>query len=50
MARALDAPKAAPTLNLDVVAGRPRPGEYNYAINSACGFGGHNVAITVGQY
>ncbi len=39
-----------PEIDLDVVAGKPRPGEYNYAINNSFGFGGHNVAITFGRY
>ena len=39
-----------PEIDLDVVAGQPRPGEYNYAINNSFGFGGHNVALTFGKY
>jgi beta-ketoacyl ACP synthase len=39
-----------PEIDLDVVAGKPRPGEYHYAINNSFGFGGHNVAITFGRY
>ncbi|OBJ49422.1 3-oxoacyl-ACP synthase KasB [Mycobacterium sp. 1423905.2] len=39
-----------PEIDLDVVAGEPRPGEYNYAINNSFGFGGHNVALTFGRY
>ncbi|MGD9514508.1 KasA/KasB family beta-ketoacyl-ACP synthase, partial [Mycolicibacterium sp.] len=33
-----------PEIDLDVVAGEPRYGDYQYAINNSFGFGGHNVA------
>ena len=39
-----------PTIDLDVVAGEPRYGEYKYAINNSFGFGGHNVALAFGRY
>jgi beta-ketoacyl ACP synthase len=39
-----------PEIDLDVVAGTPRPGNYNYAINNSFGFGGHNVALAFGKY
>lgn len=39
-----------PDIDLDVVAGKPRPGDYRYAVNNSFGFGGHNVAITFGRY
>ncbi len=39
-----------PEIDLDVVAGDPRPGDYLYAINNSFGFGGHNVAIAFGKY
>ncbi|MDT5222333.1 MAG: beta-ketoacyl synthase [Mycobacterium sp.] len=39
-----------PDIDLDVVAGSPRPGNYRYAINNSFGFGGHNVAIAFGRY
>jgi beta-ketoacyl ACP synthase len=39
-----------PEIDLDVVAGKPRPGDYRYAINNSFGFGGHNVAIACGRY
>ena len=39
-----------PEIDLDVVAGKPRPGNYEYAINNSFGFGGHNVAIVFGRY
>ena len=39
-----------PEIDLDVVAGQPRSGDYKYAINNSFGFGGHNVALTFGRY
>ncbi|MCP2177067.1 KasA/KasB family beta-ketoacyl-ACP synthase [Williamsia maris] len=36
--------------NLDVVAGEPRYGQIDYAINNSFGFGGHNVALAFGRY
>ncbi|WP_205879790.1 3-oxoacyl-ACP synthase KasB [Mycobacterium paragordonae] len=39
-----------PEIDLDVVAGKPRSGNYEYAINNSFGFGGHNVAIAFGRY
>jgi beta-ketoacyl ACP synthase len=39
-----------PEIDLDVVAGEPRHGEYRYAINNSFGFGGHNVALAFGRY
>jgi beta-ketoacyl ACP synthase len=39
-----------PEINLDVVAGGARPGNYQYAINNSFGFGGHNVALAFGKY
>jgi beta-ketoacyl ACP synthase len=39
-----------PEIDLDVVAGAPRYGEYSYAINNSFGFGGHNVALAFGRY
>jgi beta-ketoacyl ACP synthase len=39
-----------PEIDLDVVAGQPRPGNYRYAINNSFGFGGHNVALAFGRY
>jgi beta-ketoacyl ACP synthase len=39
-----------PEIDLDVVAGEPRAGDYQYAINNSFGFGGHNVAIAFGRY
>ena len=39
-----------PEIDLDVVAGEPRSGNYRYAINNSFGFGGHNVALAFGKY
>lgn len=39
-----------PEIDLDVVAGEPRPGNYRYAINDSFSFGGHNVALAFGKY
>ena len=39
-----------PEIDLDVVAGEPRYGDYSYAINNSFGFGGHNVALAFGRY
>lgn len=39
-----------PEIDLDVVSGAPRPGNYEYAINNSFGFGGHNVALVFGRY
>ncbi|ORB25843.1 3-oxoacyl-ACP synthase KasB [Mycolicibacterium parafortuitum] len=39
-----------PEIDLDVVAGSPRTGNYEYAINNSFGFGGHNVALAFGKY
>ncbi|HEY7053058.1 MAG TPA: 3-oxoacyl-ACP synthase KasB [Mycobacterium sp.] len=39
-----------PEIDLDVVHGEPRVGNYKYAINNSFGFGGHNVALAFGKY
>jgi beta-ketoacyl ACP synthase len=39
-----------PEIDLDVVAGEPRSGDFEYAVNNSFGFGGHNVALTFGRY
>jgi len=39
-----------PEIDLDIVAGEPRYGDYQYAINNSFGFGGHNVALAFGKY
>ncbi len=39
-----------PEIDLDVVAGEPRYGDFQYAINNSFGFGGHNVALAFGKY
>jgi beta-ketoacyl ACP synthase len=38
-----------PEIELDVVAGEPRTGNFQYAINNSFGFGGHNVALAFGK-
>jgi beta-ketoacyl ACP synthase len=38
-----------PEIDLDVVANRPRLGNYQYAISNSFGFGGHNVALAFGR-
>ncbi|MGY4653866.1 KasA/KasB family beta-ketoacyl-ACP synthase [Mycobacterium sp. URHB0021] len=37
-----------PEIDLDVVAGGPRRGDYRYAVSSSFAFGGHNVALVFG--
>ncbi|MGV0872098.1 KasA/KasB family beta-ketoacyl-ACP synthase [Mycolicibacterium sp. XJ879] len=37
-----------PEIDLDVVAGGPRRGDYRYAISTSFGFGGYNVALVFG--
>jgi beta-ketoacyl ACP synthase len=39
-----------PEIDLDVVAGEPRVGDFRYAVNNSFGFGGHNVALAFGKY
>ncbi len=39
-----------PEVDLDVVAGQPRPGKYQYAVSNSFGFGGHNVSLAFGKY
>src|SRR6478735_2732840 len=39
-----------PEIDLDVVAGTPRTGDFRYAVNNSFGFGGHNVALAFGKY
>ena len=39
-----------PEIDLDVVSGEPRQGDYRYAVNNSFGFGGHNVSIVFGKY
>jgi beta-ketoacyl ACP synthase len=39
-----------PDIDLDVVHGGARPGNYQYAVNNSFGFGGHNVALAFGKY
>jgi 3-oxoacyl-[acyl-carrier-protein] synthase II/beta-ketoacyl ACP synthase len=37
-----------PEIDLDVVAGGPRRGDYRYAVSNSFAFGGHNVALVFG--
>ncbi|BBY30629.1 KasA/KasB family beta-ketoacyl-ACP synthase [Mycolicibacterium sediminis] len=39
-----------PEIDLDVVSGEPRRGDFKYAIKNSFGFGGHNVALAFGKY
>ncbi|OBJ68838.1 KasA/KasB family beta-ketoacyl-ACP synthase [Mycobacterium sp. 1274756.6] len=39
-----------PEIDLDVVAGEARHGDYRYAVSNSFGFGGHNVALAFGAY
>lgn len=41
-----DAPD--PEIDLDIVAGGPRRGNYRYAVSESFGFGGNNVAVVFG--
>ncbi|BBX19606.1 beta-ketoacyl-[acyl-carrier-protein] synthase II [Mycolicibacterium duvalii] len=39
-----------PEIDLDVVTGEARPGDYRYAVSNTLGFGGNNVALVFGKY
>jgi beta-ketoacyl ACP synthase len=39
-----------PEIDLDVVSGEARRGDFDYALNNSFGFGGHNVALAFGRY
>jgi beta-ketoacyl ACP synthase len=39
-----------PEVDLDVVSGEPRPGDYGYAVSNSFAFGGYNVALAFGRY
>jgi beta-ketoacyl ACP synthase len=39
-----------PQIDLDVVSGEPRPGDYRYAVSNSFAFGGFNVALAFGKY
>ena len=39
-----------PEIDLDVVAGQRRRGDYRYAITNSFGLGGHNVSLAFGAY
>ena len=38
-----------PEIDLDVVSGDARAGDYRYALSNTLGFGGHNVALVLGR-
>lgn len=38
-----------PDIDLDVVAGERRSGDYRYAVSNTLGFGGHNVSLVFGR-
>ena len=37
-------------IDLDVVTGEPRRGDFRYAVNDTFAFGGHNVVLAFGKY
>lgn len=39
-----------PEIDLDVVTGEPRRGDYRYALSESFGLGGNNVALVFGKY
>jgi beta-ketoacyl ACP synthase len=39
-----------PSVDLDVVTGESRLGDYRFAISNSFAFGGHNVAVAFGRY
>ena len=39
-----------PEIDLDVVAGEARYGDYQYAINNSFGFGGHNTSMVLSRF
>jgi beta-ketoacyl ACP synthase len=39
-----------PEIELDVVSGEQRPGDYQYAVSNSFAFGGYNVALAFGRY
>jgi beta-ketoacyl ACP synthase len=46
----LNLQKLDPEIELDVVTGEPRTGNYQYAVNNSFAFGGYNVALAFGKY
>jgi len=46
----LNLKKLDPEIELDVVTGEPRPGDYQYAVSNSFAFGGYNVALAFGKY
>jgi beta-ketoacyl ACP synthase len=49
-ARVSFAAEIDPAIDLDVVSGQPRPGDYRYALSNSLAFGGSNVALVFGRY
>ncbi len=49
VAPTLNFENADPDIDLDVVAGSGRSGDYRYAVSDTLGFGGHNVALVFGR-
>ncbi len=39
-----------PSVDLDVVTGESRSGDYRFAMSNSFAFGGHNVALAFGRY
>jgi beta-ketoacyl ACP synthase len=39
-----------PEIDLDVVTGEPRTGDYQYAVSNSFAFGGHNLVLAFGKY
>ena len=46
----LNLEKLDPEIDLDVVAGQARRGNYRWAVTNSLGLGGHNVALAFGAY
>jgi beta-ketoacyl ACP synthase len=44
----LNLSKLDPEIDLDVVAGEPRRGNYRYAVTESFGLGGNNVVLVFG--
>src|SRR5271163_1686320 len=42
--------KLDPEIELDVVTGEPRTGDYQYAVTNSFAFGGYNVVLAFGKY
>ncbi len=37
-------------IDLDIVTGEPRRGDYRYGVSDSFGLGGHNVVLVFGAY